>query len=218
MPEEMMTLENGKTYTLDRHGFLDPPDQWDAEFAVAMAQRVGIHDGLTEAHWEFIRYLRTKFLEEKTVPVVVIACADNGMRLGKLRSLFPTGYHRGACKIAGINYDFMYKHNIWLTYESYRLLKANYNMSPNGFLADFDRWDRQFAYLIVTEWDLPLGLSDRHWQVIDYLRDHYRKTHDIPTIFEVCKDLELTLADLRNLFPEGYRRGACRAAGLPFLP
>jgi len=65
--------------------------------------------GTEEKHWSFIRYLRKKFLEEKTVPVVVLACADNDLRLSEFKLLFPTGYHRGACKIAGINYDFMYK-------------------------------------------------------------------------------------------------------------
>jgi tRNA 2-thiouridine synthesizing protein E len=217
MPEQTITLEDGKVYTLDRHGFLDPPEQWDDGFAIGMAERIGIHGGLTEEHWNFIRYLRKKFTEEETVPVVVLACAENNIRLGKLRSLFPAGYHRGACKIAGINYKFMYEHNIWLTYESYRMLKANYKMTPSGFLEDFDQWDRQFAHLTVSDWALPGGLSKTHWEVLDYLRDHYRKTMDIPTVYETCKVLELTLTELRELFPEGYRRGACRAAGLPFF-
>jgi tRNA 2-thiouridine synthesizing protein E len=218
MPEEKVTLQNGKIYTLDRHGFLDPPEQWDEEFANGMAERIGIQGGLTEEHWDFIHYLRRKFIDEKTVPVVVIACAENSMRLGKLRALFPAGYHRGACKIAGISYRFMYEHNIWLTYESYRLLKANYKMTPAGFLENFDQWDQQFVYHIISEWNLSGGLSERHWIVINYLRDYYRREKNIPTVYETCKALELTLTDLRKLFPEGYRRGACRVAGLPFFP
>ena len=92
----------GKTYSLDDHGFLDPPDQWEEGFAEGMARMVGITGGLAERHWQVVNYLRRKFLEEDTVPVVVLACADNKMRLSELRSLFPTGYHRGACKIAGL--------------------------------------------------------------------------------------------------------------------
>jgi tRNA 2-thiouridine synthesizing protein E len=217
MDQQKITLDNGKTYALDRHGFLDPPDQWDEDFAAGLAAQVGIHGALTEEHWHFIHYLRKKFIDEETVPVVVLACADNDIRLGKLRSLFPAGYHRGACKLAGINYNFMYEHNIWLTYESYRMLKANYKMTPTGFLEDFDQWDKQFAHLIVTEWGFPDGLGDRHWEVIGFLRDYYREAKDIPTVYETCRDLELTLSELRELFPEGYRRGACRVAGLPFF-
>jgi tRNA 2-thiouridine synthesizing protein E len=217
MPQNTITLGNGKTYSLDRYGFLDPPEQWDDEFATNMAEKVGILDGLTEEHWEFIRYLRRKFIIAKTVPVVVIACAENKMRLGKLRALFPAGYHRGACKIAGINHSFMYEHNIWLTYESYRMLLANYGMTPAGFLENFDQWDKRFVYQIVSEWDLADGLRDRHWDVIYYLRDFYEENKNIPTVFETCKIMELTFPELLELFPDGYRRGACRAAGLPFF-
>ncbi len=78
-------------YELDDHGFLDPPEQWDESFAEEMAKMVGIRSGLTDRHWEFIRYLRHKFLNENTVPVLVMACSDNDMRLSELRSLFPTG-------------------------------------------------------------------------------------------------------------------------------
>ena len=217
MTERMITLDGGETCTLDRHGFLDPPDQWSEAFAEAMASRAGIHGGMTKEHWNFVHYLRKKFIEEETVPVVVLACADNNIRLGKLRALFPAGYHRGACKIAGIDYQFMYEHNIWLTYESYRMLKANYKMTATDFLDDYQRWDRQFAHLIVTEWGFPDGLNDSHWEVIKYLREFYAENQNIPAVVETVKALDITLSDLNELFPEGYRRGACRIAGLPFF-
>jgi tRNA 2-thiouridine synthesizing protein E len=212
-----ITIEGGKTYTLDRHGFLNPPEQWDEDFANGIAKQLGIYDGLTEEHWDFIRYLRKKFLEEKTVPAVVFACADNQMRLKKLRSLFPTGYHRGACKLAGINFKFMAECNLWLTYESYTTLKSEHRLTQSGFLEDFDQWNKRFAQLVASEWDLPDGLTDQHWGFIDYLRKYYAIQENIPTIFEACRENDIDLAELRNLFPDGYRRGACRAAGLPFF-
>jgi len=49
---------NRKEYKLDRHGFLDPSHQWDEDFAEGMAKMLGIHGGLSEDHWKFIRYLR----------------------------------------------------------------------------------------------------------------------------------------------------------------
>ncbi|MBW2455613.1 MAG: TusE/DsrC/DsvC family sulfur relay protein, partial [Deltaproteobacteria bacterium] len=97
-----VTFAGNRTYSLDAKGFLDPPDQWDDAFSEGMARQESIHGGLTEAHWSFIHYLRGKFLNDKTVPLLVHACADNKLRLGRLKSLFPTGYHRGACRIAGI--------------------------------------------------------------------------------------------------------------------
>jgi len=98
-----VTFGEGRTYTLDPYGFLDPPEQWDEPFANGMAQLQGVYDGLTKEHWDFIDYIREKFLTEKTLPLLVVACAENHLRLDKLKSLFPTGYFRGACRIAGVS-------------------------------------------------------------------------------------------------------------------
>ncbi len=57
-------LIRGKEYEFDIHGYLDPPDQWDENFAEGLAVKIGIYDGLTEEHWKFVRYLRKKFIEE----------------------------------------------------------------------------------------------------------------------------------------------------------
>jgi tRNA 2-thiouridine synthesizing protein E len=214
---QQTVIFNNKEYTLDRHGFLYPAEQWDENFAEGMARKLGIYEGLTIEHWKFIKYLRGKFLEEKTVPVVVIACAENGLRLNELRTLFPTGYHRGACKIAGINYAFMYDTNIWLTYECMPALEENFEVDELGFLLDFNKWNEQFAYWASRDWNLPEGLTENHWRIIRYLRESYTKTNNIPSVYEVCKSNDIGLDQLGELFPDGFRRGACRAAGLPFL-
>lgn len=206
-----------REYKLDRHGFLDPPHQWDENFADGIAQDLAIHGGLTEEHWKFIRYLRDKFLNEGVVPAVVHACADNGLRLSRLRALFPTGYHRGACKIAGINFAFMANSNIWLTYESLPPVLEEHEVDETGYLDDFDKWNERFAHRVARDWDLPDGLTDQHWNVIRFLRDFYRDHGTTPTIFEACKSSNIDLDEFARLFPEGYHRSACRAAGLPFL-
>ncbi len=215
--EEHTIKFNDKSYTLDKFGFLHPPVQWEENFAEGMAEMQGIYGGLTEEHWKIIDYLRRKFLDEKTVPVVVIACSDNNLRLSDLRFLFPTGYHRGACRIAGINYDFMYQTNYWLTYETSTLPKEEYKLTPQGFLEDFEKWNERFAQIIVREWKLPQGLTDAHRIIIGYLRDYYEINSNIPTLFETCSANKIDLAEFNELFPDGYRRGACRIAGLPFF-
>jgi tRNA 2-thiouridine synthesizing protein E len=214
--EQSVTFK-GKEYKLDSYGFLEDADQWDEDFADGMARTLGIHEGLRDEHWKIIRYLRNKFLIEDTVPVVVLACADNQMRLGHLRTLFPTGYHRGACKIAGINYEFMCDTNIWLTYESAPAVKSEHDVDKLGFLHDFEQWNERFAHWVVRNWDLAGGLTEKHWDIIRYLRDYYRNTGTIPTVYEVCRSNNIDLDEFGELFPKGYRRGACRAAGLPFF-
>jgi len=207
----------GKSYELDDHGFLDPPEQWDESFADGMAKMVGIRAGLTDRHWDFIHYLRHKFLEENTVPVLVIACADQDIRLSELRTLFPAGYHRGACKIAGINYKFMYETNYWLTYETAPPVKDRYELDSLGFLANADQWDEDFVELAMSQRDPPTTPSQRHMNVLHYLRDYFAVNRTIPPVHETCVANDLNLDDLRELFPGGYRRGACRIAGLPFF-
>lgn len=206
-----------KKYTLDKYGFLDPPEQWDENFADGMARLQGIYEGLTGEHWSFIDYIRKKFYDEKTLPLLVNACTDNDMRLKKLRSLFPTGYFRGACRIAGLSYKAISDENLWHTYETPPILKKEFKVTSLGFLEDFDSWNERFAHIASSEWNLPEGLTPKHWEIIHFLRNYYLAANNIPTVFEVCQAYNLESGDLKDLFPEGYRRGACRIAGLPFF-
>ncbi len=208
---------DGQTYALDTHGYLDPPDQWDKAFARGMAKNLGILDGLSDKHWQLIDYLRKKFVEENTVPFVITACVDNKLKLSHLRSLFPTGYHRGACRIAGINYAFIAQTNILLTYESYTTSRTKHHCTETGFLDNFEHWDKQFARLVMQEYGIEGTMSEMHWAILAYLRDYYRITRTIPTVFEMCKVHGIDIEELKRLFPGGYRRCACRAAGLPFF-
>lgn len=206
-----------KTYTLDAHGYLDPPEQWSEEFAEGMARELGIYTGLNAEHWKIIRYLRRKFREEETIPYVIHTCIDNNMRISRLKHLFPTGYVRGACKLAGIDFQFLSDVNILLTFENYSTFASQFKFTDTGYLEDFETWDERFAAFVASDWNLPDGLTAKHNQIIDYLRGYYRDTGTIPTVYETCKENGVSIDELQTLFPEGYRRGACRAAGLPFF-
>lgn len=207
----------GRVYTLDAEGYLDPPEQWDESFARGMAVKVDILSELTDDHWRLIHYLRKKFAEERIVPLMVTACVETNLRLRRLRHLFPTGYHRGACKIAGLNYAFLAESNLWLTYENYSTLRTEYQLTDTGFLENFEDWDERFAEMVLHERTASGNLTDEHRGVIAFLRKRYRETRDIPTVYETCEANGIGLVELRALFSGGYRRGACRAAGLPFF-
>ena len=214
---KVVTFKTGKDYTLDQYGFLDPPEQWDEEFANGMARLQGVYDGLTKEHWDFISYIREKFLKERKFPSLVEACAENHLHLGKLKLLFPTGYCRGACRIAGLNYNFINEANSWAFCETAPILMREFKVTSQGFLEDFNQWSERFANLVGYEWKLPDGLTDKHWEIIRFLRNYYLIMNNIPTVYEVCQAHGLDVEDLQELFPEGYRRGACRIAGLPFF-
>ena len=215
--EKTVTFGEGQTYILDKYGFLTQPELWDENFANGMARLQSIYAGLTEEHWNFINYIRQKFLQENDLPLLVKACADNNLRLSRLKLLFPTGYFRGACRIAGLSFKFMCDTNIWHSYETVSLLKHDYKISEQGFLENFDDWDEHFANLVCGESKAPDGLTSVHWEIISFLRNYYLAMNNIPSVYEVCQAHNIDLNDLKELFPDGYRRGACRIAGLPFF-
>jgi len=204
------------TYTLDAHGFLEHPTFWDEQFAEGMAPRVGVGSGLVQEHWEVITYLRRKLEREDDVPYFVTACQELGLRIATFRDLFPTGYMRGALRVSGLSYAFIAERKAQQTYETLPTIWTRYHLTPLGFLERFEAWDRTYANLVAAEWDLPCGVTEGHWKVIRYLRGRYESTGIIPTVFETCKANNLSLEELRTFFPAGYRRGACRMAGLPF--
>jgi tRNA 2-thiouridine synthesizing protein E len=103
----------GREYLVDKQGFLLDPDCWDEEFAIALAPRLKIEGGLTEKHWAVIRYTREVFQEGGKCPSMYETCRVNGLSIRDLRHLFPTGYIRGVCKIAGLTYRDAYLKYSW---------------------------------------------------------------------------------------------------------
>lgn len=208
----------GKTYPVDTDEFLLNSRQWDRDFAVGMAPRLGIHYGLTKDHWEVIEFIRRTFQESGQCPLVYQACLVNRLSLEELEKLFPTGYTRGACKLAGCTYGGSFR-----TYSVRQAPPEDiaapepdkaYRVNVLGFLLDPDNWDETFA--IAKAYELKMGdkLTDRHWEIIHFLRRRYRETGQVPTVYETCSANQLTIEDLERLFPDGYHRGAVKIAGL----
>ena len=94
----------GKTYDVDEHDFLRDFADWSPEFAEGMAQKLQMSGSLTTEHWDVIYFIRNTYLETGVCPLVYETCRSNGLLVNELKRLFPTGYLRGACKLAGITY------------------------------------------------------------------------------------------------------------------
>ena len=100
----MPTIElAGKTYEVDKDGFLVELDKWNEEFAKAYAKSEGIEGELTEEHWKLIYYSRDYFQKFGIVPALRNVSKDNGLSMKRLYELFPKGPARGACKLAGLS-------------------------------------------------------------------------------------------------------------------
>lgn len=210
------------TYQVDDQGFLLDPNFWDANFAEGVAKECGI-DHLTSEHWEAINTLRDLFFSTGACPTVFAVCKAINLRPREMKILFPAGYHRGLCRIAGVDYLLYRLPDNSHALETAADLKAlsgkkHYQVDVRGFLVDSDNWDTFFAMHRALEMKIPQGqLTDAHWRVIYYLRDVFKREKRIPTLYETCENCQLELEELEALFPDGYHRGALKVAGLRFV-
>jgi len=210
------------TYQVDDQGFLLNSKFWDSNFAEGMARECEIQD-LTSEHWAVIRFVREALETSGVCPTIFAVCKANGLRPREMKKLFPTGYHRGLCRIAGVNYRVHPLPDEAFLQEAADDLKAlsgnkKYCIDVRGFLIDPATWDANFAMHRALEMNIPHGqLSDKHWQVINYLRDVFKKEKRIPTIYEACEACDLGFENFEALFPHGYHRGALKIAGLRFV-
>ncbi len=215
-------VANGKTYRVDDRGYLVDPEQWDENFAEAMAPEIGIKNGLTESHWRMIHFLRNTFHHINKCPLIYVACKQNDIGLGDLKKLFPAGWLRGACKISGITYRDGYMQHVWLEddiiHHTRTYNEKEYDVDDQGFLINPEQWDENFAVQKAYEHNITGNLTDKHWDIIRYIRSHYLTEGEIPTIYQTCDHAGLQLDDLEQLFPEGYHRGAVQIAGLQAVP
>ncbi|MEO1767413.1 TusE/DsrC/DsvC family sulfur relay protein [Thiobacter aerophilum] len=109
----MMTTE--LAVARDSEGYLINPEDWSEEVAQQLAQEEGIT--LTGDHWDVLRFMRQYWSEHQVAPDVRHVqdyLAQHGMdrKTAKehLYRLFPYGYVKQACKLAG-----MIKPRAWST-------------------------------------------------------------------------------------------------------
>jgi TusE/DsrC/DsvC family sulfur relay protein len=213
------------TYDIDAQGFLVDYDQWDENFAEGMASRCGIAGGLTDKHWCVIQSIRDAFQNSGECPLFYKICKSNGLSVKDFKELFPTGYMRGACRLAGITHRDRIV-NYYGEGESQTTQTAKerasridmnnkvYRVDVFGFLVDPDEWDEDFAVAKALEMKMPGGLTKRRREVIRHLRDSFEKNKVVPTVIECCEANNLEIEELAALFPDGYQRGAVKIAGL----
>jgi TusE/DsrC/DsvC family sulfur relay protein len=86
--------------------------------------------------------------------------------------------------------------------------------NEEGFLADPTQWSEELAAQIARENGIP-ELTDRHWQVVRYMRDIYLDTGTAPTIRTLGKASGVPIKELYQLFPKGPAKLAAKIGGIP---
>jgi dissimilatory sulfite reductase related protein len=83
-----------------------------------------------------------------------------------------------------------------------------------GFLLDHHQWDERLAGEIARANGIA-ELTDRHWQVVRFMRDTYIETGSAPSIRSLGKLSGVPIRELYELFPGGPAKLAAKIAGIP---
>lgn len=90
---------------------------------------------------------------------------------------------------------------------------------PEGYLADLPQWSETKA--LETAKAEGITMTEEHWQIVRFLRDHYRDNGPACTATEIIHamqdrfDFEGGRRHLYQLFPGGPLVQGSRIAGLP---
>jgi dissimilatory sulfite reductase related protein len=87
-------------------------------------------------------------------------------------------------------------------------------LDPEGFLLSASQWDEQLAVKIAEQNGIPV-LTDRHWQVVRFMRERYLTSGSAPSIRSLGKESGVPVKELYQLFPKGPAKLAAKIGGIP---
>ena len=88
------------------------------------------------------------------------------------------------------------------------------DVDPEGFLADPSAWTEEMAAEIAAANGVG-PLTDRHWQVVRFMRERFLATGDAPSIRALGKESGVSVKELYELFPKGPAKLAAKIGGIP---
>jgi tRNA 2-thiouridine synthesizing protein E len=86
------------------------------------------------------------------------------------------------------------------------------DVNEEGYLTDFSQWDKSVGEALAAEHNITM--TDRHWEVIDYLQDRY-KSDEALSIRGIKKSGVINIKDFYSLFPGGPLKVSTLIAGIP---
>ncbi|MEK6612706.1 MAG: TusE/DsrC/DsvC family sulfur relay protein [Gemmatimonadota bacterium] len=87
------------------------------------------------------------------------------------------------------------------------------DVDAEGFLQKPEQWDREIAEAIAA--GAGITLTDRHWVVVNFMRDTFLTTGTAPTIRTLGKASGVAIKELYQLFPKGPAKLAAKIGGIP---
>ena len=87
-------------------------------------------------------------------------------------------------------------------------------LNDEGFLVHPDQWSEDVAIELARREGID-PLSERHWQVIHFMRSEYEAKGTGPTVRVLGKTSGVPIKELYQLFPKGPAKLAAKIAGIP---
>lgn len=88
-------------------------------------------------------------------------------------------------------------------------------LNEEGFLNHPEEWNTEVAEALAKQEEGLDILTEDHWAVINFIREHYLEKNLAPMVRKICKTTGFPLKHIFELFPSGPAKGACKLAGLP---
>jgi dissimilatory sulfite reductase related protein len=87
-------------------------------------------------------------------------------------------------------------------------------LNEEGFLVHPDQWNENIAVELARREGID-PLTERHWQIIHFMRDEYQAKGTGPTVRVLGKTSGVPIKELYRLFPKGPAKLAAKIAGIP---
>jgi tRNA 2-thiouridine synthesizing protein E len=88
----------------------------------------------------------------------------------------------------------------------------NVDFDEEGYMVDPNAWTPDIGRAIAAREDL--GLTDRHWVVINFVRQEFETNGEPPTLRRITKRTDVNTKELYQLFPGGPAKRAAMVSGL----
>lgn len=88
----------------------------------------------------------------------------------------------------------------------------NVDLNEEGYLTNFSQWNKEVGNAIAN--DNEITMTDRHWEVVDYLQDKHNKEEAL-SIRGIKKSGVINIKEFYALFPGGPLKISTKIAGIP---
>jgi tRNA 2-thiouridine synthesizing protein E len=90
---------------------------------------------------------------------------------------------------------------------------ADVTVDEEGFMTDYDEWNDEIAAFLAGQ--IGIELTDRHWEVLRFVRADYKDQGETPTLRRVSSVGGVPTKELFQLFPKKPAKKMSYIAGVP---